>query len=82
VRAVGPEEPDLILTVIRVFESLHLRETNQRNLLLTSTVLQPDKFWRYESSGCTIEEELRRIMRDTGFRPVQRNALYGTISLP
>src|SRR6266404_647779 len=29
-------------------------------------------------SNCTTEEELRRIIRDAGFRPVQRDTLYRT----
>jgi len=31
--------------------------------------------------NCTIEEELRRIIRDAGFRPAQRDALYRTCFL-
>ena len=32
-------------------------------------------------SNCTTEEELRRIIRDAGFRPVQRDTLYKTYFL-
>jgi cyclic dehypoxanthinyl futalosine synthase len=32
-------------------------------------------------SNCTTEEELRRIIRDAGFRPVQRDSLYYTYFL-
>jgi cyclic dehypoxanthinyl futalosine synthase len=31
--------------------------------------------------NCTTEEELRRIIRDAGFRPVQRDTLYRTFFL-
>ena len=31
--------------------------------------------------NCTTEEELRRIIRDAGFRPVQRDTLYRTYFL-
>ncbi|MGA2964332.1 MAG: cyclic dehypoxanthinyl futalosine synthase [Candidatus Korobacteraceae bacterium] len=33
------------------------------------------------TSNCTTEEELRRIIRDAGFRPVQRDTLYRTYFL-
>ncbi len=33
------------------------------------------------TSNCTTEEELRRIIRDAGFRPVQRDSLYRTYFL-
>ena len=33
------------------------------------------------TSNCTTEEELRRIIRDAGFRPVQRDTLYRTFFL-
>lgn len=33
------------------------------------------------TSNCTTEEELRRIIRDAGFRPVQRDTLYTTMFL-
>jgi cyclic dehypoxanthinyl futalosine synthase len=33
-------------------------------------------------TNCTTEEELRRIIRDAGFRPVQRDTLYRTYFLP
>jgi len=33
------------------------------------------------TSNCTTEEELRRIIRDAGFRPVQRDSLYRTFFL-
>jgi cyclic dehypoxanthinyl futalosine synthase len=33
------------------------------------------------TSNCTTEEELRRIIRDAGFKPVQRDTLYRTIFL-
>jgi len=32
-------------------------------------------------TNCTTEEELRRIIRDAGFRPVQRDSLYRTYFL-
>jgi cyclic dehypoxanthinyl futalosine synthase len=32
-------------------------------------------------TNCTTEEELRRIIRDAGFRPVQRDTLYRTFFL-
>jgi cyclic dehypoxanthinyl futalosine synthase len=32
-------------------------------------------------SNCTTEEELRRLIRDAGFRPVQRDTLYRTYFL-
>jgi len=32
-------------------------------------------------TNCTTEEELRRIIRDAGFRPVQRDTLYRTYFL-
>jgi len=32
-------------------------------------------------TNCTTEEELRRIIRDAGFRPVQRDTLYKTYFL-
>ena len=32
-------------------------------------------------TNCTSEEELRRIIRDAGFRPVQRDTLYSTYFL-
>ena len=32
-------------------------------------------------SNCTTEEELRRVIRDAGFRPVQRDTLYKTYFL-
>src|SRR5437588_7565072 len=32
-------------------------------------------------SNCTTEEELRRIIRDAGFRPAQRDTLYRTYFL-
>jgi cyclic dehypoxanthinyl futalosine synthase len=31
--------------------------------------------------NCTTEEELRRIIRDAGFRPAQRDTLYRTLFL-
>jgi cyclic dehypoxanthinyl futalosine synthase len=31
--------------------------------------------------NCTTEEELRRIIRDAGFKPVQRDTLYRTMFL-
>jgi cyclic dehypoxanthinyl futalosine synthase len=31
------------------------------------------------TSNCTTEEELRRIIRDAGFKPVQRDTLYRTM---
>jgi cyclic dehypoxanthinyl futalosine synthase len=33
------------------------------------------------TSNCTTEEELRRIIRDAGFKPVQRDTLYRTYFL-
>jgi len=33
------------------------------------------------TSNCTTEEELRRVIRDAGFRPVQRDTLYRTYFL-
>jgi cyclic dehypoxanthinyl futalosine synthase len=33
------------------------------------------------TSNCTTEEELRRVIRDAGFRPVQRDTLYRTMFL-
>jgi cyclic dehypoxanthinyl futalosine synthase len=33
------------------------------------------------TANCTTEEELRRIIRDAGFRPVQRDTLYQTMFL-
>jgi cyclic dehypoxanthinyl futalosine synthase len=33
------------------------------------------------TANCTTEEELRRIIRDAGFRPVQRDTLYRTMFL-
>ena len=33
------------------------------------------------TSNCTTEEELRRMIRDAGFRPVQRDTLYRTMFL-
>ena len=33
------------------------------------------------TSNCTTEEELRRMIRDAGFRPVQRDTLYRTYFL-
>jgi cyclic dehypoxanthinyl futalosine synthase len=33
------------------------------------------------TSNCTTEEELRRIIRDAGFKPVQRDTLYQTMFL-
>jgi cyclic dehypoxanthinyl futalosine synthase len=33
------------------------------------------------TTNCTTEEELRRIIRDAGFRPVQRDTLYRTMFL-
>jgi cyclic dehypoxanthinyl futalosine synthase len=33
------------------------------------------------TTNCTTEEELRRIIRDAGFRPVQRDTLYRTLFL-
>ena len=33
------------------------------------------------TSNCTTEEELRRIIRDAGFKPVQRDTLYRTLFL-
>ncbi|HEX8924379.1 MAG TPA: cyclic dehypoxanthinyl futalosine synthase [Terriglobales bacterium] len=33
------------------------------------------------TSNCTTEEELRRIIREAGFRPVQRDSLYRTFFL-
>jgi len=33
------------------------------------------------TSNCTTEEELRRIIRDAGFRPAQRDTLYRTLFL-
>jgi cyclic dehypoxanthinyl futalosine synthase len=33
------------------------------------------------TSNCTTEEELRRIIRDSGFKPVQRDTLYRTMFL-
>jgi cyclic dehypoxanthinyl futalosine synthase len=33
------------------------------------------------TSNCTTEEELRRIIRDAGFQPVQRDTLYRTMFL-
>jgi cyclic dehypoxanthinyl futalosine synthase len=33
------------------------------------------------TTNCTTEEELRRIIRDAGFRPVQRDTLYRTFFL-
>jgi cyclic dehypoxanthinyl futalosine synthase len=32
-------------------------------------------------TNCTTEEELRRMIRDAGFRPVQRDTLYRTYFL-
>jgi cyclic dehypoxanthinyl futalosine synthase len=33
------------------------------------------------TTNCTTEEELRRLIRDAGFRPVQRDTLYRTMFL-
>jgi cyclic dehypoxanthinyl futalosine synthase len=33
------------------------------------------------TANCTTEEELRRIIRDAGFHPVQRDTLYRTMFL-
>ena len=33
------------------------------------------------TSNCTTEEELRRVIRDAGFRPAQRDTLYRTMFL-
>ncbi len=33
------------------------------------------------TSNCTTEEELRRVIRDAGFRPAQRDTLYRTLFL-
>ena len=33
------------------------------------------------TSNCTTEEELRRVIRDAGFRPAQRDTLYTTLFL-
>src|SRR6201997_4963773 len=33
------------------------------------------------TSNCTTEEELRRVIRDAGFKPVQRDTLYRTLFL-
>jgi len=33
------------------------------------------------TSNSTTEEELRRIIRDAGFKPVQRDTLYRTMFL-
>jgi cyclic dehypoxanthinyl futalosine synthase len=33
------------------------------------------------TSNCTTEEELRRIIRDAGFKPIQRDTLYRTMFL-
>ncbi len=33
------------------------------------------------TANCTTEEELRRIIRDAGFKPVQRDTLYRTMFL-
>ncbi len=33
------------------------------------------------TTNCTTEEELRRVIRDAGFRPVQRDTLYRTFFL-
>ena len=33
------------------------------------------------TSNCTTEEELRHIIRDAGFKPVQRDTLYRTMFL-
>ncbi len=33
------------------------------------------------TSNCTTEEELRRLIRDAGFKPVQRDTLYRTMFL-
>lgn len=33
------------------------------------------------TSNCTTEEELRRVIRDAGFKPVQRDTLYRTMFL-
>ena len=33
------------------------------------------------TSNCTTEEELRRVIRDAGFRPAQRDTLYTTFFL-
>ena len=30
-------------------------------------------------TNCTTEEELRRIIRDAGFKPAQRDTLYRTV---
>jgi cyclic dehypoxanthinyl futalosine synthase len=33
------------------------------------------------TTNCTTEEELRHMIRDAGFRPVQRDTLYRTYFL-
>jgi cyclic dehypoxanthinyl futalosine synthase len=33
------------------------------------------------TSNCTTEEDLRRVIRDAGFKPVQRDTLYHTMFL-
>jgi cyclic dehypoxanthinyl futalosine synthase len=33
------------------------------------------------TSNCTTEKELRRIISDAGFKPVQRDTLYRTMFL-
>ena len=45
------------------------------------TMLEENVVKAAGTSNCTTEEELRRIIRDAGFRPAQRDTLYRTYFL-
>jgi len=44
-------------------------------------LLEADEILTAGTSNCTTEEELRRVIRDAGFKPVQRDTLYRTMFL-
>ena len=41
-----------------------------------SVMLEENVVKAADVNNCTTEEDLRRIIRDAGFRPVQRDTLY------
>src|SRR6202051_3224058 len=62
---------------LKVLElGLHFGGNDVGSVMLEENVVKPAG-----TSNCTTEEELRRIIRDAGFKPVQRDTLYRTMFL-
>ena len=59
------------------YSSLHAcRSTLEDPTDVGSVMLEENVVRAAGVTNCTTEEELRRIIRDAGFRPAQRDTLY------